>query len=56
MAKVLLPEAHFDVIIPRHKRLVAIDEELFHKLAAIADLEQVSPADLIASYLREKVS
>ena len=50
-----VPEAHFDIDIKKHTHLVAIDEELLGKLAAIAKSQHVSAEMLIHAWLKEKM-
>jgi hypothetical protein len=50
-----MPEAHFDVDIKKRTHLVAIDEELLGKLAAIAKSQRVSAEILIHMWLKEKM-
>ena len=50
-----MPEAHFDIDIKKRTHLVAIDEELLGKLAAIAQSQQVSAEMLIHAWLKEKM-
>jgi hypothetical protein len=50
-----MPEAHFDIDIKKRTHLVAIDEELLGKLAAIAKLQHVSAEMLIHAWLKEKM-
>jgi hypothetical protein len=50
-----MPEAHFDIDITKRTHLVAIDEELLGKLAAIAKSQHVSAEMLIHTWLKEKM-
>ena len=50
-----MPEAHFQVNIQRRTHLFAIDEDIVEKLTEIALSSQVSPEELINSWLREKI-
>ena len=50
-----MPEAHFDIDIKKRTHLVAIDEELLGKLAAIAKSQHVSAEMLIHAWLKEKM-
>jgi CopG antitoxin of type II toxin-antitoxin system len=50
-----MPEAHFDIDIKKRTHLVAIDEELLNKLAAIAQSQHVSTEILIHAWLKEKM-
>jgi hypothetical protein len=50
-----MPEAHFDIDIKKRTYLVAIDEELLGKLAAIAQSQHVSAEMLIHAWLKEKM-
>ena len=51
-----LPEANFDVNLQRRTHLIAIDEEINHRLTEIAEQEQTPAESLINSWLREKIS
>jgi hypothetical protein len=50
-----MPEAHFEVDIQRQTHLFAIDEDIVEKLTEIALSKQVSPEELINSWLRERI-
>jgi len=50
-----MPEVHFQVDIQRRTHLFAIDEDIVEKLTEIALSRQVSPEELINSWLREKI-
>jgi len=50
-----MPEAQFQVDIQRRTHLFAIDEDIVEKLTEIALSSQVSPEELINSWLREKI-
>lgn len=51
----LMPEAQFDIDIQKRTHLVAIDEELIERLAAIAKAQYLPAETLINVWLKEKV-
>ncbi len=51
----LMPKARFDIDIQKRTHLVAIDEELIERLAAIAKVQHVPAETLIHVWLKEKV-
>jgi CopG antitoxin of type II toxin-antitoxin system len=50
-----MPEAHFDIDIQKRTYLVAIDEDLIERLAAIAKAKHVAAETLINAWLKEKM-
>jgi hypothetical protein len=51
-----LPEAEFTVNLEKRTYLVAVDEDLSRKLSEIARRERVSSAQIVNSWLREKIA
>jgi hypothetical protein len=51
-----MPEVHFEVNLQRRTHLIAIEEDLINKLAAIAKQEQMPAETLVNKWLGEKVA
>ena len=51
-----MPEVHFEVNLQRRTHLIAIEEDLINKLAAIARQEQMPAETLVNKWLGEKVA